>query len=171
MTDNTVTVIAIIVPAIVTLIVSWITIDAGIKNNKAKISGKRTEMAYEKQIEAFREIIELVGKTRYHSSNKDLSKQHIDQLKQLYKELFDCYQRQRAFLPGPIDATLGKYLSVIFQYTNKESPGFLAKLGSRRQISDENDLEIYNNFYSSLKGLERTLVEEIHKFLGIPETY
>jgi len=138
-----------------------------VKINKSNQKAKRYDMMYEKQTEAFRKIIELVGKIRYHCAKKDKSKQFVEELKKLHKELFDCHQQQRAFLPDSFDKLLSEFSSLIFQYTYKEPDGLLLRITTRRSETDSKILEDVEIFYNTLKDLQKKLVDEAHSYMEL----
>jgi hypothetical protein len=138
-----------------------------VKINKENQKAKRLDMAYDKQMEAFRRIIELVGKIRYYCAKKDISKSFFDELKKLHKELFDYHQQQRAFLPDSYDSLLLECSSLIFQYAYKEPDGLLSRIATRRTEADSKNMEDFERFYGNLKELQKKLVDEAHQYMEL----
>lgn len=138
-----------------------------VKINNANQRAKRFDMTYDKQTEAFRKTIELVGKIRFHCAQKDTSKQFTDELKKLHRELFECHHQQRAFLPDSFDSLLLDCTSLIFQYAYKEQDGLLIKITARRAEMESKNLEDFERFYTALIGLQKKLVDEAHKYMEL----
>lgn len=172
--EGWVTIISIVTSATIAIAVALINSITSVinnrNNNREQVLLNRFEKTFDKQVEAYREIVEWIGKIRYHCSKKEITKEHIDQLRNLHKELFDCFQRQRVFLPDNIEKNLASYLSLIFRFTTQMSNGAIRDISSSRRAVNNKDIDDYNKYYKNLRELEGSIVLEMHKLLGVKES-
>ena len=78
--------------------------------NKSNLEAKRSELAYEKRLEAFRSIVEALGKVRYANSqyNTDKSAVTRNALDQAMQQFLQIYRKELIFLPPNIEKWLAK---------------------------------------------------------------
>jgi hypothetical protein len=107
-----------------TAIVSIISIVVSYLNNRISIKAKRSEMAFEKQIDAFREIAEKMGKIRMVIVNTPRPMENnLKSVDTFFSALFDVsmdfystYQKYRVYLPSDVDVALREYGKKIIGY-------------------------------------------------------
>src|SRR5512140_86139 len=110
--SETLAIIAIVVSAIVSIVSTVI----AYLHNKANIQAKRSEIAFAKQIEAFREISEKMGRIRQimgekmpKVSNKAAINAFFDEMEKVFKEYYLVQQEQRVFFPPELNAASEEY--------------------------------------------------------------
>ena len=111
--SDIIAIVAITISAIVSVISAIITY----KNNKANILAKRSEMSFEKRLEAYRELIESMGKLTLQLQRISLEFNNKKRVKELSEDgrllldsFFTNYTRYRIFMPKNIFHILTLYL-------------------------------------------------------------
>jgi hypothetical protein len=89
--SDIIAIVAIVISAIVSVVSSVITY----KNNKVNIEARRSEMAFEKQLEAFRELAERMGHIRLtnlsilaNTKNQNASETYFDSMQLAFDQFF-----------------------------------------------------------------------------------
>jgi len=148
--SDIVAIVAIIVSAIVSVVSAIITY----KNNKANIGARRSEIAFEKRLDAFREYVENIGKLRFFISNNtnlDNEVEHqnfFNELHEKYDELSICYQKLRVYFPGHIDDAILEHKRMIAEYGTSE------------------DYKNIGEFEKELRVKEKEIVTKIQSYIG-----
>ena len=144
-----------IVAIVVSAIVSIISVVTTFRVNKANIEAKRSEIAFEKRLDAFREIVEKIGEVRYflHYSKANLKtddemKNFIHEAEEKYRELYRSYQRLRVYFPPAIQDHILDYGNIFSEYFQT------------RDISKTQSL------VTQLHEKEKVTVGNIQKFIG-----
>ena len=141
---------AIILSAIVSIVSAYISY----KNNKSNILAKRSEMAFERQLDAFQEVVEKIGMVRLINSqnlylkDEQKIKNYFSELKNAKDEFYKSYQRQRVYLPPDIAEKTRLYGSGIFSFLSNGNYGEIDK------------------YYSDLVMKEREIIFMIQTFMG-----
>ncbi|MGA7194944.1 MAG: hypothetical protein WBW94_15060, partial [Anaerolineales bacterium] len=87
---------------------------------------KKSEMAFEKQLEAFREITEGIGNIRRISAlysnrrNKESINKYFAELYKAHEDFYASFQRQRVYLPPDIAEHTINYGAHVFQFFSKK---------------------------------------------------
>jgi hypothetical protein len=119
--------------------------------NKSNIQAKRSEIALEKRLEAFREVIEKIGKIR--SLLVKSNEANIDSLKSDFQtaleDFYIAYRKNLVFLPPSISDKVAKYGSEIYKvihyrYTYKN----------------------IESFFQEYKEFEKQFIADMQKFIG-----
>ncbi len=151
---NTSDVIAI-VAIVVSAIVSIITVIAAYRTAKLNVQARRSEMAFEKQIEAFRIIAEKMGEIR-----KVFAKSPVPEGEGMTRNFFLAvenavldyhftYQKYRVYLPSDLDAALREFTQVAIGY-----------------YSDA-DYKKHGKFVEDFNKLEPKIIKIMNKHMGI----
>ena len=151
-TSDIIAIVAIVVSAIVS-------ISAGIisyKANKATIEARRSEMAFEKQIEAFREIAEKMSGIRKVFIDTPMPSEKAGSVKVFYTavrsailEFVFTYQKYRVYLPSELDLVLREFGKKAISYFSKE------------------DYDLHEEFVSEFNEIEQEIIKIMNKYMGI----
>ena len=119
--------------------------------NKVNIHAKRSEIAFEKRLQAFQEIVEHIGKIKKYIYEAEETK--LDELKNNVKEAIDeyyvVYRRHLVFLPPTIADNVDRYGDRVYTLV-------------RKNYSYEN----LNNARRETKKIEREIIQDMQKFIG-----
>ena len=150
-TSDLIAIVAIVVSAIVSIVVAITTY----RSNKLNIQAKRSEMAFEKQIEAFREIAEkissirkaIVGSKQPYDESSDSAFFHAVEKATL--DYVFTHRKYRVYLPSDLDS-------------------ILHELG-KKAVSYYSDADYtkHNEFLEELNQLEPKAVKMMNKYMGI----
>jgi hypothetical protein len=137
--------------AIIAMVVFLISIYISYLNNKQAISAQHSKLVLGLQLDAFREIVERIGKIRFYcAENRPSTGDYYKRLQDLYEKLYLCYQRQRIFLLPKIANNVAKYQITVFEY-----------IKSKQSDDDSNE-----KYYNSLVKLENLIIEDMYVFLN-----
>jgi hypothetical protein len=150
-TSDIIALVAIVVSALVTIIVAI----TSYRTNKLNIQARRSEMAFEKQIEAFREIAEKVNGIRKAiiSSQKPYDESSGNAFyRAVEKATLDyvfTYRKYRVYLPSELDKILIEF--------------------SKKAISYYSDADYtkHDEFLDDFNKLEPNMVKIMNKYMGI----
>ncbi len=151
---NTSDIIAI-VAIVVSAIVSIITTITSYRSTKLSIQSRRSEMAFEKQIEAFREVAERISGIRkaiigaevpYDELSKDAFYRMVEKATLDY--VF-AYQKYRVYLPSELYTALREF--------------------SKKAISYYSDADYtrHREFIDEFNKLESNIIKIMNKHMGI----
>ena len=148
--SDIIAIVAIVISAIVSVISAVI----AFKNNKANIEARRVEMAYERRMESFREILEAMGVLRmFMSENYPLYRGKHDEffaeLRKEYYKFFSTYQKLRFFIPPSLREGFSEYSRFVFDFIDR------GDYGKVREFGDE------------LRDKEYEITNALQKFLGM----
>jgi hypothetical protein len=148
--SDIIAIVAIVISAIVSVISAVI----AFKNNKANIEARRVEMAYERRMEAFREILEAMGVLRmFMSENYPLYRgkpdEFFSELRKQYYKFFSTYQKLRFFVPPSLRDNFTEYSRFVFDFIDRQD------FGQVREFGDE------------LRDKEYEIINALQKFLGL----
>ncbi|MBI5352027.1 MAG: hypothetical protein HZB50_05265 [Chloroflexi bacterium] len=150
--SDIIAIIAIVTSAILSIAVALI----GYFTNKANIRARRSEIALEKRLEAFREIVEKCGVlkrlgSRYSVLSSDIEKvnSYEKSLATAIEEFYKVYQQQRVYLPPSIEKMVTAYGSFSFNFI----------------ANQEHTLESAKKWFEDIRSREDTLVAEIQKYI------
>ena len=150
-TSDIIALVAIVVSAIVSIIVTI----TSYRSNKLNIQARRSEMAFEKQIEGFREIAEKMGGIRKAviSSQKpyDESSENafFHAMEKATLDFVFTYQKYRVYLPSELDAVLREFGKKAISYYSGA------------------DYSEHDEFIEDFNKLEPNIVKIINKYMGI----
>ena len=134
--SDIIAIVAMVISAIVSIVSGIISY----KNNKANIEAKRSDMAFEKQIEAFREIAETIAGIRRavasgYKLNTDDEKtilKYFDQLETAFNAFYVASKRSELYLPPDLKKVLNSYGPHVGFFVSerdfKSEPKFLERL-------------------------------------------
>ena len=148
--SDIIAIVAIVISAIVSVLSAFISY----KNNKANIESKRVEMAFERRLEAFREILEAMGVLRmFMSENYPLYRgrgdEFFSELRKQYYKFFSTYQKLRFFIPPSLRDGFSEYSRFVFDFIDRQD------FGKVREFGDE------------LRDKEYEITNALQKFLGL----
>jgi hypothetical protein len=120
--------------------------------NKMNIQAKRSEIAFEKRLEAFREIAEQTGKIKlqfsliedvddFNSSRSNFQESLID--------FYKAYRKNLVFLPPSISKDVAKYGNLISDLIDED-------------YTEENTAKNFNE----AKEIENQIIDAMQKFIG-----
>jgi hypothetical protein len=150
-TSDIIAILAISVSALVTIIVAI----TSYRSNKLNIQARRSEMAFEKQIEAFREIAEKISGIRkaiigsqkpYDESSKDAFYRTVEKATLDY--VF-TYRKYRVYLPSELDKALIEFSKKAISYYSGA------------------DYTKHDAFLDDFNKLEPNIVKIMNKHMGI----
>ena len=150
-TSDLLAIVAIVVSAIVSIASVFISY----LNNKINIRAKRSELAFEKQIEAFREIAEKMGGIRRamvdtpKPVNEQLNDLFFSTLLQASMDYYSTWQRCRIYLPPELAVSLREYGKKIISY------------------SACRDYSSHDEFLDEINSLEPEIIKAMNKYMGI----
>jgi hypothetical protein len=153
--SDIIAIIAITTSAIMSIAVALI----GYFTNKANIRAKRSEIALEKRLDAFREIVEKWGVLkRLGSRGKVLSSSDFEKINRYendlntaIEEFYKVYQQQRVYFPPNIEKMVTEYGSFSFQFITNQNH------------TSESTLK----WFEAILAKEKGLVAEIQKYIDI----
>lgn len=149
--SDIIAIVAIVISAIVSVLSAYISL----KNNKANIEARRLEMAFEKRLEAFREILEGMGNfRRFVSENRnslqsDNPEEYFAKLREQYYKFFSTYQKLRFYIPPNARQIFTDYARFVLDYINRK------------------DSEHTKDFGAQLRDKENEITDLLQKFLGL----
>jgi hypothetical protein len=125
------------------------------KNNKATIIAKRSEIAFERQLEALRSYVQTMGKVKeyvfrnmHYKKTEDIEK-FFRELNEKYVDTYHSYQNLRIYLPSHIDSAIVDYGDMLRKYIYK---------------GDYQNLEV---FAQELSHVEKEIVALMQESLGL----
>ena len=140
-----------IVAIITSLIISVTSTGVSYFINRNNIQAKRSEIAFERRLDGFREIIEKIGNIRtllVESSVANINDSQ-DDFKKALSDFYFAYRKNLVFLPPHIadkETEYGKAIDEIIRY--------------------EYSYENIDNFYVEHKKYENQIIDEMQKFIG-----
>ena len=146
-TSDIIAILAISVSALVTIIVAI----TSYRSNKLNIQARRSEMAFEKQIEAFREIADKLGGIRRTIVTDDRKSESdfFSHVEKATLEYHFTYQRYRMYLPSDLDAALREFTQKAISYYSNA------------------DYNRDTEFFEDFNKLEPKIIKIMNKHLGI----
>jgi len=119
--------------------------------NKTNIQARRSEIAFEKRLEAFREIVEHTGniKILLLERDKDSINGLKDRLEKAIDDFYAVYRKNLVFLPPDISNKVATYGSKVYKVVHYHY-----------------SYESINKFYVESKEIERQIIEDMQKFVG-----
>jgi hypothetical protein len=146
-----------IIAVITTALVSIVSIVVSYFNNRMSIRAKRSEMALEKQLDAFREIAEKMGKIRVVFANTpppvdgilESSDKFFSTFYDAAMDFYSTYQKFRVYLPSDIDLSLREY--------GKKVIGYAAS----------NNYDRHKGVVEYLNLIEPEIIKKMNKYMGI----
>jgi len=149
--SDIIAIVAIVVSAIVSIVVAI----TSYRSNKLNIQARRSEMAFEKQIEAFREIADKLGgirKTIIGFPVPDSDRAETAFFTRVEKATLDyhfTYQRFRVYLPSDLDVALREFTQKAIAY-----------------YSDA-DYSKHSEFMDDFNKLEPKIIKIMNQHMGI----
>ena len=140
--------VAIILSAIISVTTSLVSYFM----NKTNIQAKRSEIAFERRLEAFREIAEQTGKIKLEFSlTKDID--DFYNTRSVFQEslinFYKAYRKNLVFLPPSISKNVANYGSLISNLIDEE-------------YSEENAIKVFKE----AKEIEDQIIDAMQKFIG-----
>jgi hypothetical protein len=141
--------------AVVTIVVAII----GYLTNKENNRAKRSEIAFERRLDAFRGIIEKSGVLKLlgssggkmlSSGNKTEIKSYELDLKQAIDEFYRVYQQERVYLPPHISDMVTEYGNLSFQYI----------------VNEKHTTANIKEWCNKIIAKEKEIVAEMQRFIG-----
>jgi hypothetical protein len=150
-TSDIIAILAISVSALVTIIVAI----TSYRSNKLNIQARRSEMAFEKQIEAFREIADKLGGIRktiigFPVPDNERSEQaFFSRVEKATLEYHFTYQKYRVYLPSDLDVALREFTKKAISYYSNA------------------DYNKHTEFLDDFNKLEPKIIKVMNKHMGI----
>lgn len=150
-TSDIIAIVAIVVSAIVSIIVTI----TSYRSNKLNIQARRSEMAFEKQIEGFKEIAEKMSGIRKAmiSSQKPYDESSAYTFfREMEKAAIDfvfTYQKHRVYIPSELDVELREFGKKAISYYSGA------------------DYTEHDQFVEDFNKLEPNIVKIMNKYMGI----
>ena len=150
-TSDLIAIIAIVVSAIVSII----TLIAAYRTAKLNVQARRSEMAFEKQIEAFREIAEKLGGIRKvfvihgEPEGEGMTRNFFMAVEKAVLDYHFTYQKYRVYLPSDLDNALREFTQIAITY-----------------YSDA-DYEKHKQFVEDFNKSEPKIIKIMNKHMGI----
>jgi hypothetical protein len=150
-TSDIIAILAISISAPVSIIVAI----TSYRSNKLNIDARRSEMAFEKQIEAFREFADKMGGIRktiisasilYDESSGNAFFRAIEKANLDYHF---TYQKYRIYLPTELDAILREFEKKVISYYSNA------------------DYTKHDEFFDDFNRLEPNIIKTMNKYIGI----
>jgi hypothetical protein len=151
---NTSEIIALVAIAISAL-VSIVATITSYRNTRLNIQSRRSEMAFEKQIDAFREIAEKMGGIRKAIINSlvpydDLSERtFFHAIEKANLDYHFTYQKYRVYLPSELDAALRDFEQKVISYYSNA------------------DYQKHSEFLDEFNKLEPAIIKIMNRHMGI----
>jgi len=120
--------------------------------NKSNIQAKRSEMALERRLEAFREITEQIGilmRKLGNINSKDEFDKEKDDLEKIEVDIYQVYRKNLVFLPPSIDKNIAKYGTLLQSF-----------------IYDDYTNENRNSRYEEMAETQLQIIDDMQKFIG-----
>jgi biopolymer transport protein ExbB/TolQ len=149
--SDIIAIVAIIASAIVSIIAAI----TSYRNTKLSIQARRSEMAFEKQIEAFRELAEKLGGIRKSFAMFSIPVSEREQetfFARVEKAILDyhfTYQKFRLYLPSDLDSALREFTQKAVIY-----------------YSDA-DYSKHKEFLDEFNKIEPKIIKIMNKYMGI----
>lgn len=144
--------------AISAIIATGIVAYIGHLTNKENIKARLSEIAFEKRLEAFREIVEKCGVLKrlgsrskvFSSGNKERMNIYEKELRIALEDFYNVYQKQRVYFPPSIEKIVNTYGNITFDFVKKQA----------------HTTENTQKWFKNIQKKEKELVTEIQKFIG-----
>jgi Zn-finger domain-containing protein len=136
------------------------------QNNKANLLAKKSEIAFEKRLDAFRDVVNGVAKhvdflyrwsSREVKSEKEF-KAFAQEFDEVNEHIITTYRRCVVYLPPSIDAALVELHRIIDSQYSESWPQF-----SKGKLSRD----VLNSWLASVGGQQKKIVEMIQQFVGL----
>ncbi len=150
-TSDIIALVAIGVSALVSIIVSI----TSYRINKLNIQARRSEMAFEKQIEAFREIADKMGGIRKAiisfpvPDNERSETAFFSRVEKATLDYHFTYQKYRVYLPSELDTLLREFEKKAISYYS------------------DGDYMKHGEFIEEFNQLEPKIIRVMNKYMGI----
>lgn len=150
-TSDIIAIVAISVSAIVSIIVAI----TSYQSNKLNIQARRSEMAFEKQIEAFREIADKMGGIRKAfvgfpiPDDETSERTFFSRLEKVTLDYHFTYQKYRVYLPSELDTALREFEKKAISYYSNA------------------DYKKHSEFLDEFNKLEPDIIKIMNKYMGI----
>lgn len=150
-TSDIIAIVAIVVSALVSIIVTI----TSYRTNKLNIQARRSEMAFEKQIEAFREIADKISGIRKAIINLQMPYDELSNnafYHMVEKATLDyvfTYRKYRVYLPSELDQALIEFSKKAISYYS------------------EADYTKHDKFIEEFNQLEPHIIKIMNKYMGI----
>lgn len=136
------------------------------QNNKANLVAKKSEIAFEKRLDAFRDVVEGAAKYvdfLYRWSSREVKnekefKVFFQELNEVSEHIITTYRRCVVYLPPSIDTALAEFHRIIDSQSSEYWPEF-----SKGKISRD----VLNSWLTSVAGQQKKIIEMIQKFVGL----
>ena len=153
-----------IVAIVISAIVSIVSVFISYQNTKATINAKRSEIALDRRLNAFSELIEKIGALRLSlvrfaalPSDVKFEKEEFDGLKAIMVEGFESlhivFERNRVFLPKHISRAVDKFVETISRFSDK--------------LLVVKDVKGLQTFLNAVGKEEEKVVDLMQEFIGL----
>ena len=120
--------------------------------NKSNLQAKRSEIAFEKRLEAFREIVDqtgLISRKIGNINSKDKYDKEKNELGKIESSFYQVYRKNLVFLPPSIDRNVVKFGNLLQSY-----------------IYDDYTDEKANSLLNNMAKAQLKIIDDMQKFVG-----